>query len=92
MKIMGCRTELLGEGQGLVARVLALMRAQEKLRDDQGVRQVHASQNRKYISPLHLRDAEGAMGPEDSVQGCTTLCSAFWTLPFPYPWAAINHA
>lgn len=79
MKRTGHKTGLLGAGQGLVARVVppgsALMKAQEKLRSDQGVRRVHGSQTKKFISPSP-RAADGATGPEDSVLGCTIPCAA----------------
>lgn len=79
MKRTGRKTGLLGAGQGLVARVVppgsALMRAQEKLRSDRGVRRVRGSQTEKFISPSPGA-ADGATGPEDSVLGFTILCAA----------------
>lgn len=53
-------TGLLGAGWGLVARVVppgsALMRAQEKLRQNQRVRRVRGSQTGKFIFCLHLQE------------------------------------
>lgn len=76
---MGCKTGLLGAGRGLVARVSplgsVLMRAQEKLRSEQGLRQVRGLQIGKFMSPSPGA-AGGAVGLESSILGCSSPCAA----------------